>query len=180
MILKINAPGKTYFGEIKSKNLISKFLLICLEQEPITEKVLLINPCINDQIIEFINNLALAEIQTQIVMAPKIDDNLLNAQNLAKIDIIKKIKALLPKNSFIFENQDLLNVKLSNFSNLKEKWLSGDSLIFLPKELNSFIFLLKLLNINLNGEEKKLSLKNEDYLINLKIYGEILREKAFY
>lgn len=180
MILKINAPGKTYIGEIKSKNLISKFLLICLEQEPITEKVLLINPCINDQIVEFINCLALAEIQTQIVMTPKIDDNLLNAQNLAKIDIVKKIKALLPKNSFIFENQNLLNVKLSNFSNLKEKWLSGDSLIFLPKELNSFIFLLKLLNINLNGEEKKLSIKNEDYLINLKIYGEILRKKAFY
>ncbi len=179
MIARIKAPGKTYLGKINSKNLISKFISICLEQEPITETVLLINPYINDYTSEFINCLALAEIETQVIMNPKIDDNLFDAQNLAKIDIIKKIKALLPKNSFVYQNQELENIKTDNFLNLKDKWLNGDSLILLPKELESFIFLLKILKINLNGEENNLSKNANDCMLNLSLYGKILREKVF-
>lgn len=182
MILPVNAPGPTYLGKVNSRQLINKFLLICEETRgdvPLVEEVIMINPYINDYILEMLNKLASAEISPLVVANPKLDKNPLNAQALARQDIFKKIKQALPKNAFLYPNKNVAEIDFPDIIDLN-KWKNQESLILLPYEKESFHILSKLMRFNLNGELENIkdSLEIVDIVNLSKVYGKTLKEKT--
>ncbi len=186
MIVSIDAPGPIYLGKINSRSLINKFLLICEKERrgiPLVERVIMINPYINDFSLELLNKLASADISPVILANPRLDNNPLNAQARARYDIIKKIKQALPKNSFFYENKTSSEIKLPSGLIDINNWREQETLILLPYQTESFFILSSLMQFSLNGEINELELNSIGYNINdliklSKIYGKILRQKT--
>lgn len=179
MILPVKAPGPIYLTKINSQSSIDKFLRICLKENTI-EKVLLIDPYINDLTLIFLHRLALAEIQPIVIANTKLDKNPLNAQARSYSDIYKKIKATLPRNSYIIEDKDLEEINFLEVIEV-EKWLNNEFLILLPFEIKSFQIFSKLMKFKLNGQLNELAScdfsKIENSIKLAKSYQKIIAEQ---
>lgn len=176
MIINTKAPGPIYLGKVNSKHSIDRFLRICLD-DYLIEKVILIDPYINDFTLLFLDRLANAEIEPILLAQANLDKNPLNAQARAIADIYQKIKVALPNNSYIFDQGKLNNFNFLEIFNI-EKWKNNELLILLPFELNSFFLFSALLNINLNGQLKEFEVYNasnfEDIIKLSKAYQKII------
>lgn len=185
MICRVNAPGPTYLAKINSKQKIDELIRICINPEKsfFIEKVIMINPYVNDFLISLINKLAEAEINPYVIanfdLTSKKES--LNIQSFSYFDIMSQIRKILPKNSFIFPDRSFLSkINLINFD--YQKWSENQSLVLLPYNLESFIIFSKIINLNLNGELNGLinDFENQDTgkkAFYVKKYGEILNSK---